>query len=39
VFFVASLIMLQIRRNAPWLDASSTMDLVRLTMRDMQLAS
>nr|WP_234430043.1 hypothetical protein [Stutzerimonas stutzeri] len=39
VFYVASLIMLQIRRNAPWLDASSTMDLVRLTMRDVQLAS
>lgn len=39
VFFVASLIMLQIRRITPWLDASSTMDLVRLTMRDMQLAS
>lgn len=33
VFFVASLVMLQIRRINPWLDASSAMDLVRLTMR------
>lgn len=39
VFFVASLIMLQIRRITPWLDAASAMDLVRLTMRDMQQAS
>lgn len=34
VFYVASLFLLQIRRNSPWLDAASTMDLVRLTMRE-----
>lgn len=33
VFYVASLFLLQIRRNSPWLDAASTMALVRATMQ------